>query len=87
MAHLTKKLKKHPSEYFKSNIYITTSGKYKPSAMRCAIDAIGADRILFATDYPFLSLKDSFACIEVCNLSEEEKNLIFHGNAERLLKL
>lgn len=85
-AHLTKTLKKNPSEYFKSNIYITTSGKYHPAAMRCAIDSVGADRIFFATDYPFVSLEDSFACFNACkDLTEEEKELICHKNAERVL--
>lgn len=87
MAHVTKPLQKMPSEYFKSNIYITTSGKYQPSAMRCAIDAVGADRIFFATDYPFVSLEDAFKCIGACDLTEEEKALIFHKNAENVLGL
>ncbi|HIZ07334.1 MAG TPA: amidohydrolase family protein [Candidatus Eubacterium avistercoris] len=85
IAHLKKPLRKKPSEYFKSNIYITTSGKYHPSAMRCAIDAVGADRILFATDYPFVSLSDAFSCIKSCFLSPEEQELIFHKNAESVL--
>lgn len=84
LAHVNKPLQKMPSEYFKSNLYITTSGKYHPAAMRCAIDAVGADRIFFATDYPFLSLSDAFCCIEACHLSGEEKELIFHKNAERV---
>ena len=87
MAHITKPLQKKPSEYFKSNLFITTSGKYQPTAMRCAIDAIGADRILFATDYPFLSLEASLSCINACLLTEEEQELIFYKNAERVLKL
>lgn len=87
-AHQVKPLKKNPSEYFKSNIYITTSGKYHPAAMRCAIDAMGADRIFFATDYPFVSLKDSFDCFAACtDLTEEEKELICHKNAERVLNI
>lgn len=87
MAHITKALKKHPSEYFRSNIYITTSGKYQPSAMHCAIEAVGPDRILFATDYPFVSLEDSFACLEACRLREEELEMICHKNAERLFHI
>ena len=39
----------------------------------------------FATDYPFVSLRDSFDCFEACkDLSEEEKELICHKNAERV---
>ena len=55
--------------------------------MRCAIEAIGADRILFATDYPFVSLEDAFACLNACNLPDEELELICHKNAERLFRL
>jgi predicted TIM-barrel fold metal-dependent hydrolase len=45
-------LKKLPSQYIKENIMITTSGLYYPETMLCAIKALGADRIMWAVDYP-----------------------------------
>ena len=44
MSAKSEKLKKLPSEYVKENILVTTSGLYKPEALTCAINAVGADR-------------------------------------------
>lgn len=81
------KMKYPPSYYIKNNFYIVTSGEYRPEAMRCAIEALGADRIMFGNDYPHFPLEKSIAQIEACNLPQEQKELIYHGNAERLLKI
>jgi 2,3-dihydroxybenzoate decarboxylase len=77
----------HPSYYMKNNIYITTSGGFQPEAMICAIMGIGVERILFANDYPHYSLTQTMAQMEACPLTDEQFELIYHGNAERLLKL
>lgn len=45
----------------------------------------GADRILFATDCPWCSGKAEADMINRLRLSEEEKEKIFHKNAEKLL--
>lgn len=84
-GHLEGKINRLPSEFFKTNIYISTSGKYYPPAMKCAVEAMGADRILFAEDYPFISMKEGIELLEACSLTEEEKELIYHLNAERVL--
>lgn len=81
------KLKKMPSEYFRENVWITTSGKFFPETLQCAIRAIGADRILFATDYPFADTREAVEQIENSPVGEEDKERIFHLNAERLLGL
>jgi 2,3-dihydroxybenzoate decarboxylase len=87
MAVKSTKLKKSPSEYVKDNIVITTSGKYKPEALLCAINAMGADRILFAADYPYVSIKEAVECLENSPISDSDKEKIYHLNAERLLRL
>lgn len=84
-GHLEGKLTRLPSTYFKTNVYITTSGRYYPPAMRCAVDAMGADRVLFACDYPFVTMEDGVALLEACDLTQEEKELICYKNAQRLL--
>lgn len=47
----------------------------------------GADRVLFASDCPWTSPKDTFEKIDRLPLSDDEKDLIFHTNAERLLNI
>lgn len=51
------------------------------------IRIIGSERILFATDSPWAPQKKYVEIMEKLPLSEEEKNNIFHKNAEKLLGL
>ena len=87
MSHKPVKLKKLYSQYIKENIVVTTSGKYKPEALICAIAALGADRVLFSVDYPWVTPKDGVACFENTPLSDSDREKIYHLNAERLLRL
>jgi 2,3-dihydroxybenzoate decarboxylase len=81
------KIKKLPSQYIKENIMITTSGQFSSDPLLCAVATMGADRILFAVDYPFESTKEATHFIETAPISEVEKDKICHVNTERLLKL
>lgn len=45
----------------------------------------GADRILFASDSPWGGQKEFVQALENTCLTEEEKQMIFHTNAEKLL--
>jgi len=85
MAFKPRKLKKLLSEYIKENIVVTTSGKYKPEALVCTISAMGADRILFAADYPWVTPKEAVEHVERAPISDSDKEKIYHLNAERLL--
>ena len=49
------------------------------------IRAHGADRVLFGTDYPAVTLKEEAARIDAIKLSDEEKEKIFYKNAEELI--
>ena len=87
MAFKARKLKRLFSQYVKENVLITTSGKYQPEALVCAVSAMGADRILFAADYPWVSLKDAVELVKKTPISDSDKEKIYHLNAERWLKL
>jgi predicted TIM-barrel fold metal-dependent hydrolase len=41
------------SEYVRRNAYITAGGVYSQRYLRWALEIVGVDRILFATDYPY----------------------------------
>lgn len=49
------RLRKLPSEYFGSNITITTSGVFSHPSLMDAIQMIGIDNVMFSIDYPFES--------------------------------
>ncbi|WP_131195788.1 amidohydrolase family protein [Lichenihabitans psoromatis] len=75
------------SHYVAKNIMVTTSGNVSAVSLIGTTLAIGADRILYATDYP-LALAERFtAAVENSPLSAADREKIFHGNARKLFKL
>jgi len=71
----------------RSNFYFTTGGKFEHSALRCTIEAIGIDRLMFAVDWPFHVNTEGRTFIESAPIGNDDKAKIFAGNATRLLRL
>ena len=80
-------IKKKPSDYVRENISITTSGVCADAALRCSIDALGLDNVMFSIDYPFESTKVASDWISNAALSDTERQAVCSGNATRILKL
>jgi len=88
---LLKTLKKRPLEYFKM-FYADTALFGGFPATQCGLAFFGLDRVLFASDVPFepapgLYIRETIRCIEGLGLKAEQKDQIYRGNAERLLKM
>ncbi|MFC8228854.1 amidohydrolase family protein [Streptomyces sp. NPDC057287] len=77
----------NPSEYLRHNLYITTSGVCDAPPLLCALLALGADRILFGTDYPFEEMATATQFLRTAPISEADRRRIAGGNAEALLRL
>ena len=77
-------LLKKPSEYLKENVFVTTSGNYYEPAFMCTYKAMGIDRILLGTDYPYEDPDECMQFIEGLPLSQEDKNKIYSLNAGQL---
>jgi hypothetical protein len=60
---------------------------YDPLIYRQAIDLVGADRILFGSDFPLLSQGRCLAQVREVGLRVEEERLVLGENARRLLRL
>jgi predicted TIM-barrel fold metal-dependent hydrolase len=82
-----KKLIKKPGQYVKDNIFVTTSGNFDIAPFMCTCSVLGADRILFAVDYPFESNQEAVEFMEITPISDGDKEKVYHLNAEKLLKL
>lgn len=80
-------LKHMPSTYLKRNLWITTSGVCSDEPLRCALDAVGEDRILFSVDYPFEQAQLASEWIEAADISDTTRRKICSGNARTLLNL
>ena len=74
-------------EYFQRNFHITISGLFTDPPLRCAIDTLGIDKILFAVDHPFSDGANAVRFLEQAAISDDEREQIAHTNAERLLNL
>jgi 5-carboxyvanillate decarboxylase len=81
------KLKLTPSEYFKRNFYITTSGMNWEPTLKYCIEVMGADRIMWAIDYPYQDHPDAVEFMDAARISEKDKHKIYHENAERVFKI
>jgi 2,3-dihydroxybenzoate decarboxylase len=80
-------LRHEPSYYAKNNMMVTTSGVCSYEALLCTQIAMGSDRILFAVDYPYQFQKQAVDWIDSIPISDSDRELICHGNAERIFKL
>jgi 2,3-dihydroxybenzoate decarboxylase len=72
---------------FREHFWITTSGNFSTPALLCCVMEMGADRILFSVDYPFVPNPPGVKWMEQVPLSAEDRAKILHGNAQRLLRL
>ena len=77
-------LAKRPSDYLRENMYVTTSGNYFKGAFLCTYEALGIDRILLSTDYPYEDSDECIRFIEGLPISQGEKEKICYLNAQRI---
>ncbi len=87
LSGVTKHLQRRVGEYFLEHFHITTSGYFTLPPFQCAMEVVGADRILFSVDYPYSPNTVGRNFLNSLTISPEEMSKISGGNAERLLKL
>ena len=76
-----------PSDYFRRNIWVTTSGLFSLPPVLCTVQVLGVDRVLFSVDYPFGDNAAGRALLDTLPLAPVDKAKIAGGNAERVLRL
>jgi 2,3-dihydroxybenzoate decarboxylase len=81
------KLGKPPSQYFKDNFVVTTSGMCSAEPLNCTIAALGHDHVMFAADYPFESAQEAGEFLDRTPLAENIRADIAFNNAARVLGL
>jgi 2,3-dihydroxybenzoate decarboxylase len=79
--------KKRLSDYFADNIWVTTSGNFSTQALHCTMLTMGADRILFAADYPYEDYDEAGNFIDTAPIGESDRRKIAYGTAKALYKL
>jgi 2,3-dihydroxybenzoate decarboxylase len=88
MSHITHvKLEKPATQYLRDNFYITTSGNCHTASLIGVLLEVGADRLLFAADYPFEEMADGANWLDNVPISESDRLKIGRTNACRLFGL
>lgn len=89
---LLKSLKKRPIDYFRM-FYADTALFGARGATECGLKFFGVDRALFGTDMPFDQntgtsyVRSTIDIIESLDISPEDREAIYAGNARRILRL
>jgi 2,3-dihydroxybenzoate decarboxylase len=74
-------------DYFNANFYLTTSGNFRTQTLIDAILEVGADRILYSTDWPFENIDHAADWFDAASISEADRLKIGRLNAQSLFKL
>jgi predicted TIM-barrel fold metal-dependent hydrolase len=72
---------------FREHFWLTTSGNFSTPALMCCVMELGADRILFSVDYPFVLNPPATQWMQDVPFGPEDRAKILSGNARRLLRI
>ena len=81
------RLERSIGDYLRQNVSYTISGfNFVPTFLDLFLE-VGADRVMFSADYPWGTMDGARRFLESLPISPSDRELIAHGNAERLLRL
>lgn len=82
-----KPLQRKVSDYLKDNFFYTTSGMPWEPSILLTRSVIGADRVMYAMDYPYEFVAEEVAMSDALPLDADEKRAFFQGIAEKVFSL
>ncbi|TSJ36349.1 amidohydrolase [Mucilaginibacter corticis] len=86
-AQQTTGLQQPISYYLKHHVHYSISGFNFTAPFQTLLTEVGPSRILFSADYPYASMEAARKFLDKLPVSDHQREMIAHGNAERLLKL
>ena len=71
------------------NVYLDLSGTglFRYGMLKYLVERVGAERILFGSDYPICNPNMYIHAVEFEKISDSDKELIFSQNAKMLLNI
>ncbi|WP_156181157.1 amidohydrolase family protein [Mycobacterium nebraskense] len=75
------------TDTYRNHVWVTPSGMFYEPHFEFIRTVIGIDRLIWAVDYPYLSLDGTRKFLENLPITEDELHTIAHLNAERLFNL
>ena len=76
----------HPIDHYLGKLYVDTAC-YHVEALECCYKVMGARQMLYGTDHPFGRYDVAAELVEQLSCPASDRELIYSGNAERLLNL
>jgi 2,3-dihydroxybenzoate decarboxylase len=76
--------KKWVADYMRANFWITTSGNFATPSLVASMAELGADRVMFSTDYPFEDIAQSVEWFDNAAISEADRLKVGRTNALNL---
>lgn len=80
-------LQRKPSEVLRENFYYTNSGMCWEPPVMYVHQLMGADRIMYAMDYPYQVVEEEVRAMDALPMSAEHKKMFFETNAQRVFNL
>ena len=80
-------LERRPSDYLRENVFVTTSGMAFEPAILYTRQVLGADRVMYAMDYPYQFVPEEVAVTDGLPISDAEKADLYEHIATRVFKL
>ena len=80
-------IKRKPSDYFRDNFVITTSGMFWDPILELSLKVLGPERILFGVDYPFAPSDAGTRWLDDAPISHENRRMIYEENARRVFHI
>lgn len=84
---MVKKLALNPSDYFKRNFAVTTSGVESHDVLQYVLDVLGPENVMWAIDYPYQPTPPAVAFMDSAPTSVALKAKLYHQNAERIFHI
>lgn len=81
------RLQRAPSDYLRTNIWITTSGMAWAPAIEFVRQVVGSDRVLYAMDYPYQALADEVRVQEELDMDDAQRRRFFETGAIEVFRL
>jgi predicted TIM-barrel fold metal-dependent hydrolase len=75
------------TDTYRKHVWVTPSGMFYEPHFEFIRTVIGIDRLIWAVDYPYLSLDGTRKFLENLPITEDEAHKVAHRNAERLFNL
>jgi predicted TIM-barrel fold metal-dependent hydrolase len=76
-----------PSDYVRNHFLMTTSGVNSHETLQYCHSVLGADRLMFAIDYPYEDTHESAQFMRTAPLAAGDLEKIGHRNAERTFRI